>query len=75
MDLNKFSTWEDIWKLKFNIENVKYYILDSKNIKVEQKLSHMKIINVNEICEQEVGFDDTIIFWLLYGGRMKWLTG
>ena len=29
MDLNKFSYWEDIWKLKFNVEK-KDYTLDPK---------------------------------------------
>ena len=29
------SYWEDIWKLKFNIERCKVLLIESKNIQIE----------------------------------------
>ena len=34
MDINKLPYWEDIWKLEFYVEKVKYYILDQKTLKL-----------------------------------------
>ena len=58
MNLNKLSNWEDIWKLKSNIEKCKVLHLGSKIIKVDYKLNKRKISQVNEECSLGVDFDD-----------------
>ena len=51
--------WENIWQLKFSIEKCKVLLIGSKNIKVGYRLSNKEIKKVNEVCNLEVGFDDT----------------
>ena len=41
MELNKLSYWEDIWKLKFNIEKPLH--IESKNIKFNYRLSNKEL--------------------------------
>ena len=47
MDLNRLSYWEDIWKLRFNLEECKVLHIGSKNIQFEYKLSNKEIKRVN----------------------------
>ena len=51
--------WEDIWKLKFDIEKCKVLPVGYKNIKVKCKL-YQEIKEVNEGWDLGVGFNDTI---------------
>ena len=57
MDLNKLSSGEDIWTLKFNIEKCKVQYIGSKNIKIKSNKWEIKIVNVER--DLGVGFDDT----------------
>ena len=60
MDLNKFSDWKDIWKLRFYIEKCQVLYIRSKKVKVEYELANKEIKKVNEKCDLRVGFDQTI---------------
>ena len=65
-----------MWKWKFNREKCKVLLIGSKNIKVEYELSKREIKNVNEKCNLEIGFNDTlkaenhILFIKLRANRM-----
>ena len=59
MNLKDLSYWGDIYKLKFNIERNKVLHIESKNIKVEYKLSNREMKKMNEERDLRVGFDDT----------------
>ena len=80
MDLNELLYWEDIWKLRFNMEKYKVLHIGSKNIEIGYKLNR-KTQKVNEKCNLGVGFDDTFkadnyIFsnGLRANGRIDWMV-
>ena len=79
MELNKLSYWEDILKLRVNIEKSKVLQIGSKNIKVGYKLNKKKIRKVNEEYVLGVGFDDTFKadnrILSTYQEWMEWLAG
>ena len=55
---NQLSSWEDIWKLRFNQGKYKELNIGSKNIKIEYELSNLEIKIVNEEFNLWVGFHD-----------------
>ena len=57
INLNQLSYWEDIWKLKFNIEKCKVLHIQFKNIQVEYKSSNRETKKINKECNLGDGFD------------------
>ena len=61
-DLDSLSEWENIWKLKFNLEKCKVLHIGCNNTKYDYKLNSQGLKKITEKCDLRVVFNDSFNF-------------